>query len=233
VYLIATLQNLGRLMLRYHFADEALQIQQLTAPTPANRDTGAPEQPGLSEEAAAYAVLGIDIEALGAAVGRHWGLSEDVMHMVRRLPKDAPVRKPDTDDDVLRLTASAANDAVDAAALPAGPRAVAALAQVAQRYARALGLSVRVLTEALQAAREAAGTGGTLPPARRAGAPVDDSGVTVPGALPQVTGAGELGAATGMGELGGATSVGELDAPSAESSRPGASGPSGPRRPTR
>ena len=171
VYLIATLQNLGRLMLRYHFADEAMQIQQLTVSTPANRETGAAEQPGLTEEAAAYAVLGIDIEALGVAVGRHWGLGEDVMHMVRRLPRDAPVRKPDTDAEVLRLTASAANDAVDAVSAGAGPRAVAQVAHVAQRYARALGLTVREINEALHAARDALRQGGTLPPVRRGEAP--------------------------------------------------------------
>ena len=31
------LQNLGRLLLRYHFADEAEQIRQLMQPVPAGR----------------------------------------------------------------------------------------------------------------------------------------------------------------------------------------------------
>ena len=170
VYLIAVLQNLGRLMLRYHFADEAEQIQQLMKSNPADLEAGTPEQPGLREEAAAFAVLGIDIESLGAAVARQWGLGDDVMHMVRRLPTDAPVRKPDSDAEVLRLTASAANDAVDAIHLLAGPRAVMAVGQVAQRYARALGITPRNLTDALQAAREAARQG-TRPPAQRGDPP--------------------------------------------------------------
>ena len=38
VYLIAALQNLGRLMLRYHFAEEAEQILQLMQPAPASGD---------------------------------------------------------------------------------------------------------------------------------------------------------------------------------------------------
>ncbi|MDO9356377.1 MAG: HDOD domain-containing protein, partial [Solirubrobacteraceae bacterium] len=141
VYLIAVLQNLGRLMLRYHFADEAEQIEQLMKPQP--REAGQPDQPGLSEEAAAYAVLGTDIESLGSAVAHHWGLGDDVMHMARRLPLDSPVRKPDSDGEMLRLTASAANDAVDAMHLLSGPRAVTAIGQIAQRYARALGISAR------------------------------------------------------------------------------------------
>jgi non-specific serine/threonine protein kinase len=167
VYLITSLQNLGRLMLRYHFADEAAQIQQLMTPSPADREAGTPEQPGLSQEAAAFAVLGVDIESLGTAVARHWGLGDDVMHIVRRLPLEATVRKPDSDADVLRLTASAANDAVDAISTYTGPRAVASLGQVAQRYARALGISTRDLTDALQAAREAVRQGTPLPPPRR------------------------------------------------------------------
>jgi non-specific serine/threonine protein kinase len=171
VYLIAVLQNLGRLMLRYHFADEAEQIEQLMKPGQGGRETGVPDQPGLSEEAAAYAVLGVDIETLGSAVARQWGLGDDVMHMARRLPPEAPVRKPDSDAEVLRLTASAANEAVDAVHLLAAPRAAAALAQVAQRYARALSLTGREIGEGLQAGRDALHKGAPMPPERR-GEPV-------------------------------------------------------------
>ena len=167
VFLITALQNLGRLMLRYHFADEAEQIQQLMTPSPADRAAGTPEQPGLSQEVAAFAVLGVDIESLGTVVARQWGLGDDVMHIVRRLPPEAPVRKPDTDADVLRLTASAANDAVDAISSLTGARAVAAIGQVAQRYARALGINARDLADALQAARESVREGTPLPPPKR------------------------------------------------------------------
>ena len=111
----------GRLLLRYHFADEAEQIRQLTLPFAAPRGEGeAPvEQPGLDEDAAAYAVLGVDIEAFGNAATRQWGLGDDVLHMIRRLPADVPVRKPDSDDELLRIVASAANEAVDALELRA------------------------------------------------------------------------------------------------------------------
>lgn len=167
VYLITVLQNLGRLMLRYHFADEAEQIEQLMKPVPA-KEPGAPEQAGLGEEAAAYAVLGVDVDALGQVVARQWGLGEDVMHMARRLPPEAAVRKPDSDAEVLRLTASAANDAVDTLDRHAGARAVQALAQVAQRYARALSIHPKDLSEALQAGREALRRGAAAPAAPRA-----------------------------------------------------------------
>jgi len=180
IYLIAVMQNLGRLMLRYHFADEAGQVEQLMQPNPADREAGTPEQPGLSEQAAAYAVLGVDIESLGSVVARAWGLGEDVLHMVRRLPVDATVRKPDSDADVLRLTASAANDCIDAVSLLPAPRVAQAIAQVAQRYARALGLTAREVGDALGAAREMLRQGVSAPESRSAGAarPSDPEGDT-------------------------------------------------------
>ena len=79
--------------MQYHFPDEAEQIRQLMQPLPPKR-ARAPPQPGLSEESAAYAVLGVDIESLGAAVARHSGLGDEVQHMIRRLPAGKPVRHP-------------------------------------------------------------------------------------------------------------------------------------------
>ena len=152
VYLITLLQNLGRLMVQYHFPDEARQIVGLMQPTPAT-ESGGPEAPGMSEEAASYAVLGVDIESLGAAVARHWGLNEEVLHMIRRLPTDHPVRTADGDADLLRMTASAANEAVDIVTQAPPARLGAALAGVEQRYARALNITLRDITDGLKDAR--------------------------------------------------------------------------------
>lgn len=161
VYLIALLQNLGRLLVQYHFPDEAAQIRRLmqasVVTVPPKAPGGEPErkeEPGMNTEAASFAVLGADMEALGAAVARHWGLDDTVQHMIRRIPPTAPVRTPESDGDILRTSASCANDLVDALAQPA-QRAPKALAAVVQRYARALGLSGREMQEALQ---------GDLPP---------------------------------------------------------------------
>ena len=187
VYLIAVLQNLGRLMLRYHFADEAEQIRQLMQPSPAGREAGSTEQPGLGELAAGFAVLGMDTELLGSAVARQWGLGDDVLHMVRRLPVSAPVRRPDNDADVLRLTASAANEVVDAVNRTADSRQGTALAQVAQRYGRALGFNGRDVTDALHAAREVLTKGASVPlPTRtRPDAMAESIDDSLTGAVPQ------------------------------------------------
>lgn len=148
VNLVALLQNLGRLVVHYHFPEDAAQVMRLMMPVPAD-EAGRPDEPGMSEESAAYAVLGVDIEKMGSAVARHWGLDETVLHMIHRCAVGAPVRTADTDDDVLRLTASCANEIVDAVTLPA-PHVGPALQKVAQRYARALGVTLRDLQQVVQ-----------------------------------------------------------------------------------
>ena len=161
VYIVTALQNLGRLLVQYHFPEEAEQIRQLMRPAPApeGAEPGTPEQPGMSEEGASFAVLGVDTEALGAAVVKHWGLGDEMQHMMRRMPVGKPVRRPDGDTDMLRVAASAANEAVDAMTQLPAARVSAAVAQVAQRYARVLEVTVRDLQDALQGARAALQTG--------------------------------------------------------------------------
>ncbi|MDP1069620.1 hypothetical protein, partial [Klebsiella pneumoniae] len=56
VQLITVMQNLGRLLTQYHFPDDAQQIRQLMLPPEPTEDL--PNPPSLSEQAAAYAVLG-------------------------------------------------------------------------------------------------------------------------------------------------------------------------------
>ncbi len=180
VYLVALLQNLGRLLVHYHFADEAQQIRRLMQPAPSPRE-GEPDEPGMNEESAAYAVLGTDIEGLGAAVARQWGFDESVLTMIRRPPLATAVHSAGTDYETLRVVAGCANEAVDALTQPA-PRVAAALQRVLQRYGRLLDIGPRELHAALQggtpgAAADGTGTGagaGAAPgPAPAAGAGPD------------------------------------------------------------
>jgi hypothetical protein len=143
---------------QYHFPDDVEQIWQLMRPVPAKGDTG--EQTGMSEEAAAYAVLGADIDGMTSAVARHFGLTDDVLHMIRRLPLDEPVRTPDGDADLLRAAASAANEVVDAVWQLAAPKLPQTIDASAKRYNRALGIAARDVNDALPIARQAL-AGGT------------------------------------------------------------------------
>ena len=180
VYLVVVLQNLGRLLVQYHFPDEAEQIEQLMQSThvPASAGTTPTELPGLTEEAAAHAVLGVDFDALRCAVVRLWGLGEEVVHMIRPLPVDKGVRTPDSDADILRTTASAANELAHAGGLEPPQRCAAALSHVAARYSRVLKVSVRDLRETLQNATWAVQSGGGVAATSRSDdeAQLDDAG---------------------------------------------------------
>lgn len=145
VYLLALMQRLGRLVVQYHFPEEAGQIRRLMMPAPAARH-GEPDEPGMGEQAAAFAVLGVDLEALSLAVARYWGFDDQAMLMMRRLPLDAPVHPPDTDVERLRQTASCANEVIDAQAGPAEWRP-AAFVQIAARYGRLFDVTPQVLQQ--------------------------------------------------------------------------------------
>ena len=147
VYLVTLLQNLGRLVAHYHFPDEAQQIRRLMQPAAPQR-AGDAEEPGMSEEGASFAVLGVDIETLGLAVARHWGLDDSVIHMIHRLPAATHVRSVENDDEMLRAVGSCANEVMDALALPAAQQATA-LQKVVVRFGRALGIGLREIKEAL------------------------------------------------------------------------------------
>ena len=162
VYIVTLLQNLGRLLLQYHYADETEQIQRLMQSATAPDGT---ELQGMSEQAAACAVLGVDGESVGAAVARYWGLGDELLHMIRRLPTAKPVRKPDNDADLLRCVASAANETIDATRPGEAARDANALATIAQRYGRVLRINERDLRDALAAARVAQ-TAALRPPLR-------------------------------------------------------------------
>ncbi len=169
VFLIVVLQSLGRLLVQYHFPDEAEQIDQLMQPSTAAAVAGAEpvELPGMTEEVAANAVLGVDFDALRSAVVRQWGLGEEVVKMIRPLPRDKSVRMPATDIEILRATASAAVELAEAGALTPPARCAAALSQVAARYSRVLKVSVRNLRETLQNASWAVQSGGSVAPTSR------------------------------------------------------------------
>lgn len=189
VYLITLLQNLGRLVVQYHFTEDAQQIRRLMQPSPAPRE-GEPEDPGLSEESACFAVLGADVEAIGAAVARHWGLDDSVLAMVRRIPPEAPVHAVDSDGELLRMVASCANDAIDMTQLPQA-RQQGALHKLVLRYGRLLHFNLRdiqsLLQESLQA-RAAPITGSSRQPADAAEAgaapPAPGRAVTATAAAP-------------------------------------------------
>jgi eukaryotic-like serine/threonine-protein kinase len=146
VYLIALLQHLGPLLAAYHLPEESAQVRSLVDPLPPTK--------AMNETAAACAVIGVDFETLGIAVARHWGLDESLLGAMRRVSTDAPVRTPDDRNDMRRVLAGAAVEAVASLSTRearAGQHGTA-LGRVTQRYARVLVLAPGELSAALQSA---------------------------------------------------------------------------------
>ena len=136
--LAAMSQRLGWLLMRYHFPEEAAQMQRLMQPsTPA--ETGEASTPGMSGEAAASAVMGVELGSLALAVLRHWGLHDRIVQAAQPYPISKPVRTPVGPEATLRTVASLANEIVDAQMLEP-QKAHAAMHQAYVRYARALAL---------------------------------------------------------------------------------------------
>jgi HD-like signal output (HDOD) protein len=143
-------QHLGWLLILYHFPDEAVQIKRLMLAGPPLEPSG-PATPGMTLDAAAGAVLGINLDDLTAAVMRHWGLHERLMQAARPLARNSPVRTPSNVDETLRTVASMANELATTILLEPA-KAVAAVHQVNLRYARPLDLSTKECNEAVERA---------------------------------------------------------------------------------
>ncbi|HET8871899.1 MAG TPA: HDOD domain-containing protein [Aquabacterium sp.] len=134
-------QRLGWLLLLYHFPEESAQINRLMQPGPPQEE-GASPTPGMTQEAATAAVLGINLDDLTAAVMKHWGMHERLITACRPLSKNTPVRQPHEAPETLRAVASLANELVNATTLKLEPSKIAtAVYNACARYARALDVS--------------------------------------------------------------------------------------------
>lgn len=147
VYMVTLLQNLGRLALQYQFPEESAQILRLTQPLASPEAEGG-QIPGMAERAACFAVLGVDVDAVGKVAARYCGFDDATWHRLARITGQDTVPPGRSDDDYLRITASCANDAIDALRLPAA-QAATALSAVVHRYGKALKLTSKALQDAL------------------------------------------------------------------------------------
>jgi HD-like signal output (HDOD) protein len=150
--LAAQLQHLGRLLVLYHFPDEAAQIRTLMQATPA-RTPDETAVPGLSEEAAAMAVLGVDLQSLALAMAKHWGLGDTVQEMMQPLPLRQTVHTPDGTQAWVRLVASCANEMLAAWEGPTSLQ-TKTYTLIAARYHKALGLTLDEIREVLEKAQQ-------------------------------------------------------------------------------
>lgn len=145
----AMFQNLGRLLTEFYFPEEARQIRGLLA----DHAKGGRPVTGAAAEAAAICVLGIGFEDLGLGVAKSWGLPDALQRCMRRPGGELPGRAADKPGERLRWLALAANEITDVLLRCEPGETAPALATIAERYGRVLGVEMRELERATSAAR--------------------------------------------------------------------------------
>ncbi len=147
----AMFQNLGRLLTEYYFPEESRQIRSVVASS--QRDGASHAAMVQAETAASISVLGLSFEDLGLGIARSWGLPDNLQRCMRRPEGDPPARVPEKPAERLRWLSLAANELTDTLLRTDGDP-TARLASVAERHARGIGLSVREIQTATDAARQ-------------------------------------------------------------------------------
>jgi HD-like signal output (HDOD) protein len=140
----ALFQNLGRLLTRFYFPEEAQQVERAMTQ----------EVAALSEEAASIQALGMSYEDLGVGVARSWGLPETLQRCMRRPRGEPPTAPPPRTADRLRWVTVVANELATTLQNTEPERAEAAVAAVAERFSRVLGVSVGQIQVCTRQARE-------------------------------------------------------------------------------
>lgn len=151
----AIFQGLGRLLTEFYFPEEARQVRSLVAAASSKPSMGRGVN---AEEAASISVLGLSFEELGIGVARSWGLPEGLQRCMRRAGGESPGRGgthgSQAQVDRVQWIATAANDLTDALLKAEPGAASAAIAAVAERYGKTVGLSVRDVQAAAVVAQQ-------------------------------------------------------------------------------
>ena len=147
-YLGAMLHNLGRLLTEFYLPEEALAIREELRPHAARLGDAAP-----SAEQASQRVLGLSFQQLGVGVARAWGLPETLQQCMRTPEGDAPTRRIESGNERLRWVARVCNEMAEAVLRGGDVAGGATPETLTSRYATALGVSPRQMTQAVEASR--------------------------------------------------------------------------------
>ncbi len=150
-FISAMFQNLGRLLTEFYFQEEAQQIRAICKPAAARGSNLVKP----SDEAVVSArVLGITFEELGIGVAKHWGLPEGLLNGMHKPSGEPPARELARGADRLRWTGLVANEVAQALLRCEPAQADARIGQIADRHAKALGVSPASLRASAAKARE-------------------------------------------------------------------------------
>jgi HD-like signal output (HDOD) protein len=144
--------NLGRLLTEFYFPEEARQVRALVRPATAKAVVGA--KVPVTELAASVSVLGVSFEDLGAGVAKAWGLPDTLQRCMRKPVGDPPSKPCEKGPERMRWVAMVANEVTDVLLQAEPGKASAAIAVVAERYTRVLGVSPRDMQAAAVMAQQ-------------------------------------------------------------------------------
>ncbi len=146
-FLCGMFHHLGRALTEFYFPEEAEAVRRLMR----SADEAGP---ALSEPVASAQVLGMSYEALGLGVARQWGLPESLQRSMNRPVGDPPSRRLDDPAEHLRWLSRACNDMADMILNTPAEQTHARVLALAQRHARALGVSADQFAQAADTARQ-------------------------------------------------------------------------------
>ena len=144
-FITALFRNLGRLMARFHFFEDTERIATLVL------------DDGMSEDAAARVVLGVDYDQLGLAIAKHWHFAPQVLHALAPLdtPPTEPLKSPNSVAGRLQVVANLARELHQRYAQDLPPdQQRAAIQSLCQRYRDAADISPESLAETVHSAAE-------------------------------------------------------------------------------
>ena len=144
----AMFQNLGRQLTEFYFPQEARQVRGVVAAA-----ARPPARP-VTEDAAAFSVLGLSYEALGLGVAKVWGLPPALQACMLKPVGEAPARELHDAGERVRWLAHAANQVADLLLHSQPQQAAVRMAALAKRHARALGVEPARFEAAIEIARQ-------------------------------------------------------------------------------
>lgn len=136
-FLAAMFHNLGELLVAFYLSEEDAAIQDVLGD---GKTTAVQAQ---------QRVLGVNLDQLGIAVGRHWNLPKAITRSMQRLPQGRP-GKPGSEEELVWQLACFADEATERIA--AGDRPDD-MGELLGRFADGVSLSGRAFADAVQTAR--------------------------------------------------------------------------------
>ncbi len=142
-FIASMFQGMGRLLTQFYFPEEADQVRSLLRS----------ETPQMTEAAASLRVLGLSFESLGVGIAKAWGLPDSIQRCMKHPVGHPPSTVCVDSVEHMRWVASAANEMADVLLKFEPEEAHVHIAQVARKYAHAVGRSEKVMAGAVEHAK--------------------------------------------------------------------------------